>query len=249
MPINANRHCRPVRSLLDLAEREPGVRGRMQRVARTTVRVVRHDRGIGRRPALARRGEVHARRDAVERVVSTVRARGVRGRFLVMPDLVMPAPSRPAVDRRRRAAFLLVLVAASLLRVAAIGRRSPWFDEIASITNATGGAVEEPIVEPGSDASFTPADLWRRNTVPHVLRTVTWQDNGNGVVYGLLLHSWVRFFGVRDGVVRLPSAIAGVVVVVMVYRLGLLLFTPAVAWPAALLAVAHPLLIRYSQEA
>ena len=166
--------------------------------------------------------------------------------------LVLPAPLPPRsskVGQRLRAALLVALVAASVLRVAAIGRRSLWFDEILSITNATGGAVGESIVGSDGTATFVPADLWRQDTVPNVLGTLTWQDNGNGVVYGLLLHWWVSVFGAGDAVVRLPSAIAGVVVVVMVYRLGLLLFTPAVARSAALLALIHPLLIRYSQEA
>jgi uncharacterized membrane protein len=168
---------------------------------------------------------------------------------ITVPVVGTAAATTDALRKRVPAALIVILVAAAGIRMAGIGRHSLWFDEMVSVTSATGGALREPIAGRTGGALFEAADLWHDNTVGRVVTALTSMDSGNGLLHGLLLHGWIEAFGISDAVVRAPSAIAGVVIVLMIYRLGAVLFTTGVGYAAAAFAAVHPLLVRYSQEA
>jgi hypothetical protein len=67
--------------------------------------------------------------------------------------------------------------------------------------------------------------------------------------YYLLLKAWHTLLGSTEFGLRSFSALAGVVLVAVVYQLGQRWFSPCTGTLAALLAASHPFLIDYSQEA
>jgi mannosyltransferase len=115
-----------------------------------------------------------------------------------------------------------------------------------SVSNACGGLLAEPI---GNGASFTPADFWKEDSLGGVVRAVVVHEGGNGILYHLLLHAWVRVAGAGDFAIRLPSVVMGVLTVGWTYALTRRLAMPRVAWWSASLVAIHPLLVRMSQEA
>lgn len=127
-----------------------------------------------------------------------------------------------------------------------IEAHGPWWDEMLSLSSATGSRLSEPI---GRADTFTARDFWQGNTLAGVVDAVVHQDGGNAVLYHALLHGWLRVAGHRDLYARLPSAACGVLAVWLAYRLCRLLLVPRVAWWAAAFLAVHPLLVRYGQEA
>jgi len=75
------------------------------------------------------------------------------------------------------------------------------------------------------------------------------QTDGHPPLHHVLLWVDVRLFGDGDLVVRLPSIVAGVLLVAVVYALASELFDRRTGVLAALLAVIAPILVWYSQEA
>jgi len=67
--------------------------------------------------------------------------------------------------------------------------------------------------------------------------------------YYALLWGWVRLFGFSEIAVRSLSALLGLLLVYVTYRLGRLLDGPAVGLAAALVAAVAPFQVYYSQEA
>ncbi len=68
-------------------------------------------------------------------------------------------------------------------------------------------------------------------------------------LYYIVLHYWVRLFGVSEFAVRLLSALAGVGVVWLVYLIGRRLQGSTIGLWAAFFAALSPFLVYYSQEA
>lgn len=142
--------------------------------------------------------------------------------------------------------LIAVLALAAGLRLFNLGEHSLWYDEQVSSLIAVGVGITQPMAPEGHP--FTPRDFWSHNTLSSVVRT-TINDGGNNLAYNVLLHYWSAAFGSSDFLVRLPSAIFGVLIVFVIYRLALNLASHRVAILAAALASLHPFLIRYSQEA
>jgi 4-amino-4-deoxy-L-arabinose transferase-like glycosyltransferase len=97
-----------------------------------------------------------------------------------------------------------------------------------------------------------------------------WSDEGNSValaqaglgeiaartawdihppLYYWLLHSWIRIFGQSEVAVRSLSAVVGVLLVAVVYRLGARFFSKRVGLLAAVIASVSPFQVYYAQEA
>jgi uncharacterized membrane protein len=142
--------------------------------------------------------------------------------------------------------FTALLLLATALRVYGLGAHGLWVDEMTSVSIACGSILQRPI---GSGPSFTPADFWAGNTLAHTVEAVVAQDGGNGLLFSVLLHGWVRLAGTSDIAVRVPSVLAGILTVAAAYALALRLTSVRVAWWAGVLVATHPLLIRLSQEA
>lgn len=117
----------------------------------------------------------------------------------------------------------LILLLAAALRLYGIGDESLWFDEAAGVR----------IVR--QDFSTMLASIKDDERIPPL--------------HYLILHGWVRVFGHAEWSVRLPSALAGVGAVWVLYLLTRRLVGVVPALVAALLIAVAPFQIQYAQEA
>jgi 4-amino-4-deoxy-L-arabinose transferase-like glycosyltransferase len=142
------------------------------------------------------------------------------------------AAGRPTAERRlpsrrrvRVDPFLAAAVAvATVLRFWKIGSRALWYDEL-----STAWVVRVRLVD--------------------LLAEIKWRE-GTPPLYFVSEWVWIRVFGRGDAALRAPSALVGVLTVVVVYALVVeLRLTRRTARIAALLVAFNPLLIWYSREA
>lgn len=164
----------------------------------------------------------------------------------------------------RRAALASVVLLSFCLGFCGLGDAGTWPDEGLALLEATGQSPAMPdrpemttylqsmMYVPDqvtlSQGTFRPADLWRKNSVPNVLRTGLYFDNGNGRAYALLLHFWVKAFGLSSVSVRLTSVIFTCATVMLVYFLvGYAAADDRLALLASLLTALSPLLIVQSR--
>jgi uncharacterized membrane protein len=124
------------------------------------------------------------------------------------------------VKPRYRWALLITLLVAALLRLANLGGKSVWLDEA-----ATWSLASQPL-----------AAIWSQPLEPHP------------PLYYTLMHYWLQL-GDGEAWLRLPSALASLATVALLYRLGRLLAGPAVGLLAAALLALSPLDLWYAQEA
>ncbi len=115
-----------------------------------------------------------------------------------------------------------IVAIGTLLRLIALGHKSFWLDEIASVVIAR---------MPG----FT---FWQW----------LWRDEGNMSLYYVLLRPWLHL-GTGEMTVRLLSVIPGVVCIPLVYLLGKRLFGSISGMLAALFFALNTCAVVYSQEA
>lgn len=104
----------------------------------------------------------------------------------------------------------------------------------------------------------------------HLAGQSLWSDEGNSValaqarlgeitartawdihppLYYWLLHAWMRVFGQSEVAVRALSAVAGVLLVAVVYRVGARFFGKQVGLLAAIIVTVSPFQVYYAQEA
>ncbi len=140
----------------------------------------------------------------------------------------------------------LVLLAGAV-RFWGLGAHGLECDELLYLTSATGGTLVSPIGQ--GAATFTVEDFWRANSLSGLREAVARQDGGNGVLEALALHCWIALFGTSDASVRIPSALAGVGLVLLAYALARSLWSEGVGVAAGVMLSLHPMLVRYSREA
>jgi uncharacterized membrane protein len=142
--------------------------------------------------------------------------------------LVMKSNSRAATGEvllgsSGAALWLWAMVAlGAFMRLVALGRKSFWLDEIASV--------------------------WTSRLSDHAFWAFLWRSEGNMALYYVLLHPWL-YFGVSEASVRLLSALLGLASIPVMYGLGKLLFGKSTAHLAALFFALNTCAIAVSQEA
>ncbi|HET8632254.1 MAG TPA: glycosyltransferase family 39 protein [Thermomicrobiales bacterium] len=128
---------------------------------------------------------------------------------------------------RPEAPYLLLLaglvLAGAALRLDNLGVQSLWFDEADVVTQSRAGlgALLRNFVTAGQ----------------------------NGPLYVLFLHAWTAVFGIGEVAVRLPSALAGIATIPLIYLLGRALHGPKLGLAAALVMAVAPYQTWYGQEA
>ncbi len=157
---------------------------------------------------------------------------------------------------------LLLVCAATALRVEAAFRPGLWGDEIFSLAMATGHSLEHPAADADSSLgdfveprdAVPPAVLRRyaeREQPPagirRVLRAVLLSDTSPPLYY-LLLNLWTRAFGTGDAALRLFSVWWAVLALPLLWALGRETGRPTTAWTACLLFGFSPVAIYYSVE-
>ncbi len=140
-----------------------------------------------------------------------------------MPDTNAAKLPAPQLQVRSPSRLLWEIVAlGAVLRLIALGHKSFWLDEIASVVIARLPGIS----------------FW------HWL----WRQEGNMALYYVLLHPWLHV-GLGEARVRLLSVIPGVLAIPMMYLLGARLFQKSTGILAALFLAVNTCAIVYSQEA
>jgi len=120
---------------------------------------------------------------------------------------------------RRNVLLPAILVLGLILRLYKIGLESLWFDEVGVVDRATRGVFEFLFGE-------------------HI-----------GVSYRLILNFWMKFFGISEISIRLPSVFFAVGSLMLTYKIGAFLFSKKVGLYSAFLLAISPFHIFYSQDA
>lgn len=127
------------------------------------------------------------------------------------------------MNRRRWRCGIGILLLAALVRTGGLGAQSLWLDEAFSHLWAT----------------LPPGVAWQGMIV----------DAVHPPLYYLLLRPWLAVAGESEFALRFPSAVAGVLTVAVVYRVGRSWLGRRAGVYAALLLALNPFHVWYSQEA
>lgn len=119
--------------------------------------------------------------------------------------------------------LLVILLLGLFLRIYDLTRESLWFDEGLSL----------------SASYFSPAQI---------IRLVIAGSHKNPPLYYCLLHYWTVLFGDSDFSVRSMSAVFGFFSIVMIYKVGAILFDQKVGMWGSLLLALSAFHIQFSQE-
>jgi mannosyltransferase len=122
---------------------------------------------------------------------------------------------------RDRVLWLIVLLAA-VLRLAFLGHKSLWLDEAATFTLSTSSL--------------------------HAFAREWWSREANATAYYMLERVWLHL-GHSEWMLRLPSAVFGIVAVPAIYVFAKRVFGSQAAWIAALLLAVNPAHLEHSQDA
>ncbi len=119
--------------------------------------------------------------------------------------------------------LLLIVLLGTALRFFHLGTQSLWYDEAFSLAIADRLTLKEILTNQG------------HSTHPPL--------------YYLLLHAWIRVVGVNDFTTRVPSLLAGVLTIPLIYLNGRKLFGPRTGLWSALFVAVFPFHVYYAQEA
>lgn len=125
-------------------------------------------------------------------------------------------------NARIRLILIVILLVAFLLRVYDLGHESIWMDEAFSVSVAK---LDFLGIIKGTAKDLHPP------------------------LYYLLLHFWIKLFGISEFTIRFMSVIFGVFTVFMVYKIGAQIFSKDAGLLSALLIALSIFNIFYSQEA
>jgi len=125
---------------------------------------------------------------------------------------------------RRRTVWILIsiILAGAVLRLFHLGLQSLWHDEAVSLAIADRLNLAEKLTNQGH-SSHPP-------------------------LYYLLLWRWIRLAGISDFTARIPSTLAGLLTIPLIYQAGRLLFDRRVGIWSALFMAVLPFQIYYAQE-
>ncbi len=135
--------------------------------------------------------------------------------------------------------FLLVLLAALILRLVGISSRPLWYDEAFSVLFA----------EKGPQAMLA-GTLGTASTADGQLSTVSAgaASEEHPLLYYTLLWLWMKIFGQAPAAVRALSVLFGLATIALVFALGRTLFEDKTAVLMAALVALAPFQVHYAQE-
>jgi hypothetical protein len=142
----------------------------------------------------------------------------------MISEIASPGPERSTLrdGPLHWLALATILLIAAVLRLRGLGVESLWGDEALSLQIA------------------------RLDLFEALKRVIDWEQIPP--LHHVLLHFWIRVFGVSETSLRMPSALAGIVAVAMIYVLVRQLGSRRIALPAAALLAVSPIHLAYSQE-
>jgi uncharacterized membrane protein len=138
----------------------------------------------------------------------------------------------------------VVILVGIVLRLIMINTYGIWHDERVSILIANGLHHTQLI-----SGDITVQELQRSDNLPGVV-DATILDNGNGLLYNVVLHYWLNLFGNSDLSARLLSVLFSILVIPLVHAFAEKMFNSRrIAITASFIAAIHPLFVAYAQQA
>lgn len=156
------------------------------------------------------------------------------------------------VQSRKYGLFLAILLVVALgLRLYKLDAHGIFFDEKSTALISQGisleGANQQDVF---GKKYFTPREFWKPKPLQDYFDAHIRGDIGNSPAYYLLIHFWIRLFGLSDFSVRLLSVVFSVATVWLLYRFTVRhLGSEKLALAAASLATIEPFFIAYSHQA
>ena len=123
----------------------------------------------------------------------------------------------------RTASFLLILIVSFgfILRVTNLDKHGIFLDERATILISQGMALEgnsqkNCFYTPGK-TTFTPREFWVPKTIDDFYDSIRRSDIGNSPFYYLLLHIWIKLFGMSDFSIRFMSVLFSCATIILLF--------------------------------
>lgn len=148
--------------------------------------------------------------------------------------------------------LLILLIVSSFLGFYRIDAFQLANDEVITLNISSGFGLKyenldvEPILP--ETIIFTQHDFWKRNTLQNVVAEVS-KDNGNMLLYQILVHEFIKYFGVSDFGLRGFSALcyilSGLFIFYLVFKYQK---NEVIAFVAALLYYVNPVTIYYAHQ-
>jgi uncharacterized membrane protein len=147
-------------------------------------------------------------------------------------------------DIRTYKPLLFVVGLGLILRLFMLTAYGIWHDERVSVLISHGLHHSQPVL-----GEITPAGLHASNNLASVV-DATILDNGNGLLYNIILHYWIQLLGDSDFAIRFLSVFLSVLCIPFIHAFAEKLFASRrIAIAAAFMFAIHPLLIAYAQQA
>ena len=115
--------------------------------------------------------------------------------------------------KKYKLTLFFILIFATLLRFIGLEEKKFWIDEKWSVMESTSYYIRE------NNKTLPVEEIKDHNTVINVIKSNVQLDSGNGIIYFLSLHFWLKLFGTTVLSLRMLSLITGILVIV---ALGLL---------------------------
>ncbi len=123
----------------------------------------------------------------------------------------------------RNAYFSLVLIVsfAFVLRIANLDKHGIFLDEKATLLISQGMAMEgnsqKNCFYTPNKTTFTPKEFWSPKTKDDFYDSIRRSDIGNSPFYYLLLHIWIKLFGMSDFSVRFMSVLFSCATIILLF--------------------------------
>ena len=119
--------------------------------------------------------------------------------------------------------YLLALIVsfALVLRVTNLDKHGIFFDEKATLLISQGMAMEgnsqKDCFYTPNKTTFTPKEFWSPKTIDDFYDSIRRSDIGNSPFYYLLLHVWIKLFGMSDFSVRFMSVLFSCATIILLF--------------------------------
>lgn len=148
--------------------------------------------------------------------------------------------------------LLILLIVSSFLGFYRIDAFQLANDEVITLNISSGFGLKyenldvEPILPKAK--VFSQLDFWKRNTLQNVVAEVS-KDNGNMLVYQILVHVFIKYFGVSDFWIRGFSAFCYILSGFFIFYLVIKYQkNEAIAFTASFLYYVNPVAIYYAHQ-
>ena len=150
--------------------------------------------------------------------------------------------------------LLLIIVLAFSLRIYNLDKHGIFYDEKASVLVSQGMAMEgntqKNCFYTKGKTTFTPKEFWTDKSLEDYYDAIRRSDIGNSPFYYLILHNWIKVFGISDYSIRFLSVLFSCLTIILLFFFIKEHFKNLqLALLACFLMAIEPFFIAYSQQA